>query len=200
MPKLLGSDEALPSRRTDSGNYPGAIADLKLYQVFKLPEAEARAVQDKIYVLEVKAEKAAKEKEMAAKKTARESSPEAVAERKTNSDQDLIKGLDGAKYTGQSWTYDRSIVGDDELVVRGTRLVWRKRIISVAPNVILDGTPVNVWLETGQMQIVGREAKNHNIPSMSAYVGNILTISEDGKSITDVEQTVNGHTWIFYRQ
>lgn len=37
-----------------AGDYSGAMADLKLYQQFKLPEAEARTVQDKIYVLDAK--------------------------------------------------------------------------------------------------------------------------------------------------
>jgi tetratricopeptide (TPR) repeat protein len=38
------------------GNCADAIAALKLYLLFKLPEQEARAVQDKIYALEVKQE------------------------------------------------------------------------------------------------------------------------------------------------
>jgi tetratricopeptide (TPR) repeat protein len=48
-----------------AGDYAEAIDHLNLYLLFKLPEAEARAVQDKIYVLEAKQEKAAKEKEYA---------------------------------------------------------------------------------------------------------------------------------------
>jgi hypothetical protein len=40
------------------GDYSGAMADFKLYQQFKLPEGEARTVQDKIYTLEARAEKA----------------------------------------------------------------------------------------------------------------------------------------------
>jgi tetratricopeptide (TPR) repeat protein len=43
-----------------TGDYSGAIADLKLYQKFKLSEKEARTVQDKIYALEAKAEVAGK--------------------------------------------------------------------------------------------------------------------------------------------
>lgn len=37
-----------------AGDYAGAMDDLKLYQKFKLSDAEARTVQDKIYVLEAK--------------------------------------------------------------------------------------------------------------------------------------------------
>jgi tetratricopeptide (TPR) repeat protein len=48
-----------------AGDYSGAMADLKLYQRFKLSEDEARKVQDKIYVLEAKGTEA-KEKNAAA--------------------------------------------------------------------------------------------------------------------------------------
>jgi tetratricopeptide (TPR) repeat protein len=44
-----------------AGDYAKAIDHLNLYLLFKLPEAEARTVQDKIYVLEAKQEKAVKE-------------------------------------------------------------------------------------------------------------------------------------------
>ncbi len=45
-----------------AGDFPGAMADLKLYQAFKLSETEARTVQDKIYVLEAKQQKDANAK------------------------------------------------------------------------------------------------------------------------------------------
>jgi len=37
-----------------AGDYSGAMDDLKLYQQFKLTDAEARTVQDKIYAIEAK--------------------------------------------------------------------------------------------------------------------------------------------------
>ncbi len=37
-----------------AGDYTGALADLKRYQAFKLTDAEARTVQDKIYAVEAK--------------------------------------------------------------------------------------------------------------------------------------------------
>ena len=45
-----------------AGDYAGANADLKTYLNFKLPAEEAQKVQDKIYTLEAKAEKAAKQR------------------------------------------------------------------------------------------------------------------------------------------
>jgi hypothetical protein len=181
-----------------AGHYTNAIISLKLYQLFKLPEAEARAVQDKIYILEAKQEMAAKDKELAAQKAAEESSPEVVAERKKNNDQDLIKRLNGSRYVGQSyWTKD--LLHDNEFVIRVTTLVWGQRIAWAAPDVILDGTPVGVWLPPVQMQIVGREAR-YFIGGQLHVLSSIFTISEDGKSITEKRQTADGSTYTYDRQ
>ncbi|MGA9507235.1 MAG: hypothetical protein WBV55_01180 [Candidatus Sulfotelmatobacter sp.] len=43
--------------REAAGDYSGAMADLKIYQLFKLSDADARNTQDKIYVLEAKQQK-----------------------------------------------------------------------------------------------------------------------------------------------
>jgi tetratricopeptide (TPR) repeat protein len=40
--------------KESAGDYSGAMADLKLYQQFKLSDAEARTVQDKIYTIEAR--------------------------------------------------------------------------------------------------------------------------------------------------
>ena len=40
--------------KESAGDYAGAMADLKTYQQFKLSDAEARSVQDKIYAVEAK--------------------------------------------------------------------------------------------------------------------------------------------------
>lgn len=48
-----------------AGRFTEAIGDLKLYLLFKLPAAEARSVQDRVYVIEAKAEKAAREAQAA---------------------------------------------------------------------------------------------------------------------------------------
>jgi tetratricopeptide (TPR) repeat protein len=62
-----------------AGDYSGAMADLKLYQQFKLSDTEARTVQDKIYALEARQQKATDEA----------NSPAAKLKR-------FIKSLDGA--------------------------------------------------------------------------------------------------------
>lgn len=75
-----------------AGDYAEAIDHLNLYLLFKLPEAEARTVQDKIYALEAKQEKAAKSK-------FEESSPETVAARERHEEEDFLKKLAGARYS-----------------------------------------------------------------------------------------------------
>jgi hypothetical protein len=60
-----------------AGDYSGAMADLKLYQKFKLSDSEARTVQDKIYALEAKAGAAAKQHASDGAATAKEAAARA---------------------------------------------------------------------------------------------------------------------------
>jgi hypothetical protein len=53
-----------------AGDYANALANLKIYQMFKLPDPEARAIQDKIYALEAKQKMAANDAQVAAQKKA----------------------------------------------------------------------------------------------------------------------------------
>jgi tetratricopeptide (TPR) repeat protein len=75
-----------------AGDYSGAMADLKLYLQFKLPEAEARTAQDKIYVLEAKAEAVTRKQNVVASE-----------EQKKKEYQDKIGFLAGA------WVIHRSL-------------------------------------------------------------------------------------------
>ena len=71
-----------------AGDLTGAMADLKLYQVFKLSDTEARTVQDKIYVIEAKGEEVDKKK-------AEEQKAAAVAEQQKQEYQKKIGWLSG---------------------------------------------------------------------------------------------------------
>jgi tetratricopeptide (TPR) repeat protein len=59
-PKWPDARYNLALAKEAAGDYSGAMADLKLYLQFQLPDAEARKAQDKIYVLEAKAKVEAK--------------------------------------------------------------------------------------------------------------------------------------------
>lgn len=63
-----------------AGKYADAIEQLKLFQLFKLPDSDARKVQDEIYVLEAKQEKAAKDAQFAEQKQAEEARAKAEAD------------------------------------------------------------------------------------------------------------------------
>jgi hypothetical protein len=55
-----------------AGDFTKAREHLRFYKMFELPEEEARKVQDKIYLLEVKEEKAARESQMRVRAAAEE--------------------------------------------------------------------------------------------------------------------------------
>jgi hypothetical protein len=101
-----------------AGDYSGAMADLKLYQQFKLSDSEARTVQDKIYALEAKAG-------LAAKKQAEERNVTAAEEQKKRDYQDKIGFLAGtwnASATSEynSWEAKAVItVTDKNIVIAG---------------------------------------------------------------------------------
>jgi len=85
--------------REAAGDYSGAMADLKVYQQFKLSDADARNVQDKIYALEAKQQK----KDGAAKVAAdAASAKEAAATQAEN----VYKGLDSGVWKDVGYDYN----------------------------------------------------------------------------------------------
>lgn len=77
-----------------AGGYAEAIGHLNLYLLFKLPEAEARTVQDKIYALEAKQEKAAKDKEIAEERR--------LEEKKLEEEEKRLQSFEG------TWCYEEN--------------------------------------------------------------------------------------------
>jgi tetratricopeptide (TPR) repeat protein len=73
-----------------AGDYAGAMADLKLYLGFKLSDTEARTVQDKIYVLEAKADVVAAKQKQDEQKAADNVQADADAKRKV-----FLKAIQG---------------------------------------------------------------------------------------------------------
>jgi tetratricopeptide (TPR) repeat protein len=78
-------------------DYSGAISDLKLYQQFKLSDAEARTVQDKIYTIE------AKERMKIANATAKQATDAANVQAKADSNKEaFIRSIQGSWGMGSS--------------------------------------------------------------------------------------------------
>jgi hypothetical protein len=117
---------------------------------------------------------------------------------------DLIKRIDGARYVNQrAWPKMKT---EDELVIRGTTLVWKNRVTWASPDVasaMASGTAgfrhqtIGVWLEFDSMPLVGREANHRRVLSNGRVEEVVFTVSEDGHSITKKD---GSNTYIFYRQ
>jgi len=103
------------------GDYGWAISTLKDYLLFKLPEAEARAAQDKIYALEAKQQLAAQEaaeraREQAAQKAVEDqrAQQEAAAANKAREQEEFLRKINGARYigTGKDDWWCLTVLGD----------------------------------------------------------------------------------------
>jgi len=87
-PQLQQARYDLALAEEAGGDYSSAMADLKLYQQFKLSDDEARAAQDKIYEIEAKQQLKASDD---AAKQAKENSPEVKLEK-------FFQNLDGGTW------------------------------------------------------------------------------------------------------
>jgi len=178
-----------------AGDYSGAMDDLKLYQQFKLSDREARTAQDKIYALEAKQKKAAKEAEVKVK----ESSPEVVAAKKQDEYDTWLKKLDGARFVcslnqaGQGVYHPQHgevIAQVNEIVIRG------KHVVYSWSNKCADGTMIVM----GQPHIIG-EIEGKGFYNKMLEGNPYATISDDGALITAPDANGNSRgTWEYIRQ
>ena len=81
-----------------AGDYAGAIADLKIYQQFNLPDADARSAQDKIYEIEAKQKMA---NDPATKERNEAEQTRKAVEQENLDFAGLFQKLDGAFYAGE---------------------------------------------------------------------------------------------------
>lgn len=107
-----------------AGDYPGAIADLKLYQLFNLPDAEARSVQDKIYAME--AQQQMKASDDAAKASADTANAQAVATAQADADaakektarSDFIRNIQGSWDGGPGFWFSIMQIDDVNVEIK----------------------------------------------------------------------------------
>ncbi len=165
-----------------SGRFDDAAGALKLYLLTNPGSQDVRAARDKIYALEAKKEMAQAEKiAKNAEAKARESSPEAVAERKRQQEQKLVKSLDGAVYTltESGGFLQRIEIKDGE----GDWKIFNNNMLG----------------HHTKSAIVGREFTGFT--DGSGFVTR-FTISEDGNAITKHVRDTAGQVWeqIFHRE
>ena len=195
-----------------TGDYSGAMADLKLYLLFKLSEDEARAVQDKIYALEAKAE-------AITRKRAKEQNAAVAEERKAAQQAVIHQGLDGgvwrcekayAKVPGHPWytAFDRSNRGDNPadsfIEIHGHEInqwtIWNNRDSELYKmNPQMQDTRRDLWKTTFESRQINVDlqffARSH--ADLTSYE---VTISDDGRSITIEESTADSQGRYIYQR
>jgi tetratricopeptide (TPR) repeat protein len=156
-----------------ASNYHEAIDHLNLYLLFKLPESEARTVQDKIYALEAKLEK-----EERANRTL--NSAEAIVAREKKQFAEWIQKLDGAKFTWDLITGGGSTIIEYTIKIQGTTLHHGFVFLRDPDNPHL----INQFQESvGQTEITGLSFTK-KATSLSE-TDRTYTISEDGDTIRE---------------
>ncbi len=169
-----------------AGDYSGAMADLKLYQQFKLTDAEARTAQDKIYAIE------AKQKMAVAADAA--NSPAAQLER-------LIHSLDGGVWKCVASTRDDRVMGHlvDIDVGRGTYISVSGHVISGHESDNSDNFE-SMYTQGNPLWTMPITSRRFNATwsytttdpaiklALDQYTDEI-TISDDGRSITENRHT-----------
>lgn len=167
-----------------AGDYSGAMADLKLYQQFKLSDSEARTVQDKIYALEAKAAVAAKQQ----KAEDKANSPEVKLEQ-------FFKSLDGGKWRHDF--HDATIGGFDEIICSGNTLAAKKFVAYERSGSIgIAGQTFDQWKQplTGKQFATPGFGEYDRGPAQGA-------ISDDGKTITiHTFSSIGNYTLVFTRE
>lgn len=170
--------------------YDDAISSLKLF-IATNPQGDVlRKTQDEIYTIEAMADKAAKDKESAAKKAVEDKQAQQVAAeaRKAKEQEDFLRRINGARYVFlwpgpvEDLVFTLDVAGD-------TLSSGQIRTRSTDP---ADRGTIGIWQESaGTYKIEGRTLRffmwNQPMPSTSG------TISDDGNTITITTRTANGY-------
>ena len=193
-PWLGAGYRGLAIMQDKAGQYSQALQNLKIFLLTNPSTVDVEAAKSLRNKIEYRQEKATKE-----------SSPAAIAERERNREQDLIKRLDGVRYVCQT--------GNDidkwelELVIMGTALVFRQRLLWHNPDWEGGGGTVGLWLDRGEFPIVGLKAVRHQdirhtTTGEMHWRDELFTISKDGNSITQTITSDFGgtDTFTFYRR
>lgn len=152
-----------------AGQYALAINALYLYRAFKLPDAEARAVQDKIYALEAKQEKTAKEKTRMETAERQRLEQEKAAEARRSS------------FAG-GWTYVSALptgvpIRDKNALVFEKDAFGKIRV-----------TKTTFGYPTDDVRVDGKRITYHSVSDRDSQIVD-LTLSDDGKRLTGTHRT-----------
>jgi hypothetical protein len=174
-----------------AGDYANTIANLKIYQMFKLPNTEAQTIQDKIWTLEAKQEKinsaAAAERQRAEAAAAAEQAAQ-LAEQRRQAEieaerQALIKLWDG------TWVQDQANIS----LRKGMRMHWVTTIEGnkLIVTVIYDNT--TKYQTQGQSVRCVYTPVGHRATMADSFRISEMNLSEDGNTITARTLDTNGN-------
>ena len=158
------------------GDYANAIVTLKLYQLFKLSEIEARAIQDKIYALEARQDLAAKETENRAREMAEAKAKEAQAA----AEEKAVKERESSRIRQFCGTWDRV---SNPRTEPGRGLVI---VLNGAGELAVESVFGNTDRRNATISIEGRRIKIHSPGVMSdgwTYDWD-LVLSNDGATLS----------------
>jgi hypothetical protein len=161
--------------REAAEDYSGAIADLKIYHEFKLPDAEARTVQDKIYVLEARQQK--KTTDATAKAAADAAQAKAQEQRflgKWYAENGQFLEILGSSSARISNGFDVTQSGGGGLSITGSSSLQSFRVSG--RDVIFTITEEDEWSMKGKVIRYGRNENYYR-----------LSISEDGRTLSGTE-------------
>jgi hypothetical protein len=161
--------------REAAEDYSGAIADLKIYHEFKLPDAEARTVQDKIYVLEARQQK--RTTDATAKAAADAAQAKAQEQRflgKWYAENGQFLEILGSSSARISNGFDVTQSGGGGLSITGSSSLQSFRVSG--RDVIFTITEEDEWSMKGKVIRYGRNENYYR-----------LSISEDGRTLSGTE-------------
>jgi tetratricopeptide (TPR) repeat protein len=175
-----------------AGKYGEAIQSLKLYLVAAPDATDAKAVKNLIYEIEYRQEKAAKE-----------SSPEAIAAKKQNEFEALLKELNGARFVyhanGQKAREDETLDIQGNRLIVGSVTTWCDN----APTTWCGPVPVGQWWRVKETILNGPEFSFPPVENCRIF-GVTSTphgkISDDGNSITFEFCGAEGQSLLYRRE
>lgn len=148
-----------------AGQYALAINALYLYRVFKLPDAEARATQDKIYALEAKQEKMVKGK----------------AQMEAAEKQRRAAEAGRSSFAG-GWTYVSALPNGTPIRTRDALVFENGAVGKIRLAKTFFGYP------TDDVQADGKRIRYHSVGDRDSQIMD-LTLSDDGKRLTGTHRT-----------
>jgi tetratricopeptide (TPR) repeat protein len=158
--------------------YDDAIAALKLFMTTS-PQGELqRKTQDEIYKIEARQEKAAKDKELAARKAIEDqrAQEQATEASKAREQEEFLRKIDGARYVYRYHDEEAKERGYFTFDVQGD-IITQGHCVTSSPS----WKQLGVWRQGLKFRIDGRTFHLVNSPSGNDLIG---VITEDGSTIT----------------